>query len=40
VAIAALAAALANGSTPDLGEFTRLGLLTAPAGLIIGVLAL
>jgi arsenical pump membrane protein len=29
-----------HGSAPDLGEFTRLGLLTVPAGLIIGVLAL
>ena len=27
-------------SSPDLGEFTRLGLLTVPAGLVIGVLAL
>ena len=29
-----------HGSSPDLGEFTKLGLLTAPAGLVIGVLAL
>ena len=29
-----------HGSAPDLGEFTRLGLLTVPAGLVIGVLAL
>ena len=29
-----------HGSAPDLGEFTRLGLLTVPAGLIIAVLAL
>ena len=29
-----------HGSAPDLGEFTRLGLLTVPAGLLIGVLAL
>ena len=29
-----------HGSSPDLGEFTRLGLLTVPAGLVIGVLAL
>jgi arsenical pump membrane protein len=29
-----------HGSPPDLGEFTRLGLLTVPAGLVIGVLAL
>jgi arsenical pump membrane protein len=28
------------GSAPDLGEFTRLGLLTVPAGLVVGVLAL
>jgi arsenical pump membrane protein len=27
-------------SAPDLGEFTRLGLLTVPAGLVIAVLAL
>jgi arsenical pump membrane protein len=27
-------------SAPDLGEFTRLGLLTAPAGLVVAVLAL
>jgi arsenical pump membrane protein len=29
-----------HGSAPDLGEFTRLGLLTVPAGLVMGVLAL
>jgi arsenical pump membrane protein len=29
-----------QGSEPDLGEFTRLGLLTVPAGLLITVLAL
>ena len=29
-----------HGSSPDLGEFTRLGLLTVPAGLVFGVLAL
>ncbi len=29
-----------HGSAPSLGEFTRLGLLTVPAGLIIAVLAL
>ena len=29
-----------HGSAPDLGEFTRLGLLTVPAALILGVLAL
>ena len=29
-----------HGSPPDLGEFTRLGLLTVPAGLVVGVLAL
>ncbi len=29
-----------HGSAPDLREFTRLGLLTVPAGLLIGVLAL
>jgi len=29
-----------HGSAPDLGAFTRLGLLTVPAGLILGVLAL
>jgi arsenical pump membrane protein len=29
-----------HGSAPDLGEFTRLGLLTVPAGLVLGVLAL
>jgi arsenical pump membrane protein len=29
-----------HGSAPDLGEFTRLGLLTVPAGLVIAVLAL
>ena len=29
-----------HGSRPDLGEFTRLGLLTVPAGLVLGVLAL
>jgi arsenical pump membrane protein len=29
-----------HGSAPDLGEFTRLGLLTVPAGLLLGVLAL
>jgi arsenical pump membrane protein len=29
-----------HGSAPDLREFTRLGLLTVPAGLVIGVLAL
>ena len=28
------------GSAPDLGEFTRLGLLTVPTGLVIAVLAL
>jgi arsenical pump membrane protein len=30
----------ARGSAPDLGEFTRLGLLTVPAALVLGVLAL
>ncbi len=29
-----------HGSAPDLREFTRLGLLTVPAGLVLGVLAL
>jgi len=29
-----------HGEAPDLGEFTRLGLLTGPAGLVIAVLAL
>src|SRR5580693_10367815 len=29
-----------HGSAPDLGEFTRLGLLTVPAGLVAAVLAL
>jgi arsenical pump membrane protein len=29
-----------RGSAPDLGEFTRLGLLTVPPALILGVLAL
>ena len=29
-----------HGSAPDLGEFTRLGLLTAPAALVLAVLAL
>jgi arsenical pump membrane protein len=29
-----------HGSAPELGEFTRLGLLTVPAGLVIAVLAL
>jgi arsenical pump membrane protein len=29
-----------HGSAPDLGEFTKLGLLTVPAGLVIGVLGL
>ncbi len=29
-----------HGAAPDLGEFTRLGLLTVPAGLVIAVLAL
>jgi len=29
-----------HGSAPDLAEFTRLGLLTVPAGLVLGVLAL
>jgi len=29
-----------HGSAPDLAEFTKLGLLTVPAGLIIAVLAL
>ncbi len=29
-----------HGSAPDLGEFTRLGLLTVPAGLVMAVLAL
>ncbi len=29
-----------HGSAPDLGEFTRLGLLTVPAGLLVAVLAL
>jgi len=29
-----------HGSAPDLGEFTRLGLLTLPAGLVLAVLAL
>jgi arsenical pump membrane protein len=29
-----------HGSAPDLGEFTRLGLVTVPAGLVLGVLAL
>ncbi len=28
-----------HGSAPDLGEFTKLGLLTVPAGLIVAVLA-
>ena len=27
-------------SAPDLGEFTRLGLLTVPAALVLAVLAL
>ena len=29
-----------HGSAPDLAEFTRLGLLTVPAGLVLAVLAL
>ena len=29
-----------HGSAPDLGEFTRLGLLTVPAGLVVTVLGL
>jgi arsenical pump membrane protein len=29
-----------RGSVPELGEYTRLGLLTGPAGLVIAVLAL
>jgi arsenical pump membrane protein len=29
-----------HGIAPDLGEFTRLGLLTVPAALVLGVLAL
>jgi arsenical pump membrane protein len=29
-----------HGASPDLGEFTRLGLLTVPAGLVLAVLAL
>jgi arsenical pump membrane protein len=29
-----------HGAAPDLGEFTRLGLLTVPAGLVVAVLAL
>ncbi len=29
-----------HGSGPSLGEFTRLGLLTVPAGLVLAVLAL
>jgi arsenical pump membrane protein len=29
-----------HGSAPGLGEFTRLGLLTVPAGLVLAVLAL
>jgi arsenical pump membrane protein len=29
-----------HGTAPDLGEFTRLGLLTVPAGLLVAVLAL
>ena len=29
-----------HGSAPDLREFTRLGLLTVPAGLVVTVLAL
>ena len=29
-----------HGSAPDLGEFTRLGLLTVPAALVLAVLAL
>jgi arsenical pump membrane protein len=29
-----------HGSAPDLGEFTRLGLLTVPAALLLGVLTL
>jgi arsenical pump membrane protein len=29
-----------HGSAPDLGEFTRLGLLTVPAALVLGALAL
>jgi arsenical pump membrane protein len=29
-----------QGSAPDLGEFTKLGLLTVPAGLLVAVLAL
>jgi arsenical pump membrane protein len=29
-----------HGSAPELGEFTRLGLLTVPAGLVLAVLAL
>ena len=30
----------ARGSAPDLGDFTRLGLLTVPPALVLGVLAL
>jgi arsenical pump membrane protein len=29
-----------RGSAPELGEFTRLGLLTVPAALVLGILAL
>jgi arsenical pump membrane protein len=29
-----------RGAAPELGEFTRLGLLTVPAALVLGVLAL
>jgi arsenical pump membrane protein len=29
-----------HGTAPDLGEFTRLGLLTVPAGLLVAVLGL
>jgi arsenical pump membrane protein len=29
-----------HGTAPDLSEFTRLGLLTVPAGLLVAVLAL
>ena len=29
-----------HGPAPDLGEFTRLGLLTVPPTLVLGVLAL
>jgi arsenical pump membrane protein len=29
-----------HGTAPTLGDFTRLGLLTVPAGLVLAVLAL